>query len=131
MSELMLDHLRETPAGDLPQRLIPVPMHPKRMRQRGFNQALEIARHLSRALQIPLDYQSIARSLETVPQATLPHDKRRRNVHGTFTVRRKISCDKVAIIDDVMTTGHTAHELARVLRRQGIQQIEVWVLART
>lgn len=127
LGELLAHHI---PPRNAAQRLIPVPLHSKRLRQRGFNQALEIARHVSLTLDIPLDYHCVIRTRATSPQATLPHSMRRRNVRGAFRLRRKPPWERVAIIDDVMTTGYTANELARLFRQGGVQHVEVWVLAR-
>lgn len=129
LGDLWIHGLREQLANP-PQQLIPVPLHARRLRERGFNHALEMARHLSRALGVPLDYRTVIRSRATQPQATLPHAERRRNIRGAFAVCRKVTWERVAIVDDVMTTGHTANELARALRRAGVREVTVWVLAR-
>lgn len=115
----------------LPERILPVPLHPSRYRARGYNQSLEIARHVSRCLSIPLDAQSCRRVLATVPQTELADAKaRRRNVRDAFALAQPLRGRHVAIVDDVMTTGATVNALAAVLRKAGAQRIEVWAVAR-
>lgn len=113
-----------------PQRLIPVPLHRKRYHQRGFNQAIEIAQPISRQLNIPLDTRCCLRRVDTTAQAELHADERRKNIRGAFQVRHHINYKHVAIIDDVVTTGATVNELAKMLRKEGVTKIEVWCCAR-
>lgn len=115
----------------LPDVIVPVPLHPARLRQRGYNQALEIARPVARALQIPLDIDGVVRRRDTASQAQLGKPARRRNLRGAFAARREYAGQHVAIVDDVMTTGETAHQLARALLRAGAREVTVWVIART
>ena len=114
----------------LPDAILPVPLHPSRLRERGFNQALEIARPIAGALNIPLLLQHCERTRATVMQSSLPARQRSRNVKGVFRVVRAIPYQHVAIVDDVMTTGETVRELAKVLRAAGVPRIDVWVVAR-
>ncbi|HYQ70338.1 MAG TPA: ComF family protein [Gammaproteobacteria bacterium] len=116
--------------NDLPGLLLPVPLHPARLRSRGFNQATEIARHVGRTLGIKLDYRLCRRKRNTEAQSLLSPTARRLNLRNAFAVRHPLQASHVAIIDDVMTTGHTSNELARVLKRAGAVQVEVWVIAR-
>ena len=118
---------RDTP---LPRLLLPVPLHPARLRERGFNQATQLARRLGSRLDIGLDRHLCRRHRRTAPQSLLPVGKRRRNVRDAFTLAGAVPAGHVAIVDDVMTTGHTVGELARQLKRAGAQCIEVWVVAR-
>lgn len=113
-----------------PECIIPVPLHRARLRERGFNQALEIARPIARALNLPLDYRSCARVRHTSVQSLLPAAARRKNIRGAFEVTRPLKPRHVAIVDDVMTTGHTVREFAATLRKSGVEQIDVWVVAR-
>ncbi len=114
-----------------PQLLLPVPLHPRRLRQRGFNQALEIARICGRRLHIPVTAGACERIRDTRPQTDLSGAERRRNVRDAFRVIRTTSLPPhVAIVDDVVTTGQTVSELARVLRRHGVTTVEVWAVAR-
>jgi ComF family protein len=113
----------------LPQLLVPVPLHPARQRARGFNQAIELARCASREFDIPLDHRLCRRARDTGPQSLLPWTARRLNLRNAFAVHGHCPAH-VAIVDDVMTSGHTANELARTLRQAGAQRVEVWVIAR-
>lgn len=117
--------------GPLPQALLAVPLHPQRQRRRGYNQALELARPLSRHLGLPLLTGICRRIRNTPPQTELPARARRSNLRGAFALHRALDYRHLAIIDDVMTTGTTASELACVLRRGGVEVVEVWSLART
>lgn len=114
-----------------PALILPVPLHPARLRERGFNQALEIGRPIGRLLQLPVDSGSCRRTRDTPHQMGLHERQRRRNVRGAFSVTGALSGRHVAILDDVVTTGSTAAELARALRRAGAARIEVWAVART
>jgi ComF family protein len=125
----MLPRLLRRPAPP-PDCLIPVPLHPTRLRQRGYNQALEIARPIAARLKIPLEVHAVRRIRATPAQALLPLRERARNVRGAFFARTRFDGRRVAIVDDVMTSGHTANSLAQCLRRAGAEDIEVWVVAR-
>lgn len=115
---------------DMPELIIPVPLHHSKLRERGFNQALEIARPLARQLQIPIDIHSTRRRLATRSQSLLPAGQRVQNVRNAFTVIRPIAARHIAIVDDVMTTGATVAELSRQCRLAGASRISVWVVAR-
>jgi ComF family protein len=114
----------------LPGLLLPVPLHPARLRARGFNQATEIARYLGRELGIAIDYRLCRRKRNTQAQSLLSPNARRLNLRNAFAVYRPPRATHVAIIDDVMTTGHTSNELARTLKQAGVTLVEVWVIAR-
>jgi ComF family protein len=109
-------------------RVIPVPLSTARLRGRGYNQAVEIARHLARG---KLDVDVCVRHADAVPQTELPWDERRRNVRGAFGCRRSLAGETVAVVDDVMTTGATLDELALTLKRAGAARVVNWVVART
>jgi ComF family protein len=109
-------------------RVIPVPLSTARLRARGYNQAVEIARHLARG---KLDVDVCVRHADAVPQTELPWDERRRNVRGAFGCRRALTGATVAVVDDVMTTGATLDELALTLKRAGAARVVNWVVART
>lgn len=113
-----------------PDRLVPVPLHRARLRERGYNQSLELARPVARRLGLTLDPYSLQRVRPTPPQMQLPHAERARNIRGAFAARTSFTGQRIAIVDDVMTTGATVHELARCLRRAGAAAVEVWVVAR-
>jgi ComF family protein len=114
-----------------PELLLPVPLHPARLRERGFNQAVEIARPLAQALGLPLDLNSCQRRRATAPQAGLEAIERRRNIRGAFALTRPLPARHLALIDDVVTTGSTVAELTRLLKRAGAERVEVWALAKT
>ncbi|MCK4950419.1 MAG: ComF family protein [Gammaproteobacteria bacterium] len=130
LGNLLADALSDRPPESLPELIIPVPLHSSRQRERGFNQAVEIARPVSRALNIPLNYSGCIRSRPTIAQSTLNKSERRSNIRGAFAVKRKINIKNVAILDDVITTGQTVNELARTLKQHGVQNIEAWSIAR-
>jgi len=117
--------------ADRPELILPVPLHRTRLRSRGYNQALEIAREVSAGLAIPLDLHSCVRVLATSPQVGLDERERRRNVRGAFALVHPLSVGHVAILDDVVTTGSTVAELALTLKRSGIERVDVWAVART
>jgi ComF family protein len=114
-----------------PDVLVPVPLHPARLRERGYNQALEIARVVGRELNLPVDAHGCARLLATPPQAGLNGPARRRNLRGAFVMTRSPSWTRPAIVDDVVTTGSTVSELSRVLLKAGVVRVDVWAVART
>lgn len=116
--------------SSLPELLVPVPLHGSRLRERGFNQATEIARVLGRTLHIPVNHRLCRRSRKTQTQSLLPVKVRHWNVRNAFAMTDRTPARHVAIVDDVMTTGHTVNELARILQGAGVNKIEVWVIAR-
>lgn len=111
--------------------LIPMPLHPMRLRQRGFNHATEIARALAARMGIPLSLTTCERVRDTPPQVALAYDQRRRNVRDAFACTGNVAGMHVALIDDVMTTGTSLDELARTLIKAGAREVEAWVVART
>ena len=114
----------------LPDVLIPVPLGARRFRGRGFNQAIELARHLSKLTGVEVRTDLVVRVRETAEQAALPRDERRKNVRGAFALLQPLSYVHVAILDDVVTTGSTVNEIAKLLRQAGAEQIQVWAIAR-
>ncbi|MBI1195386.1 MAG: ComF family protein [Gammaproteobacteria bacterium] len=130
LAGLMTDHVRESGA-DMPDLLVPVPLHSRRLRERGFNQAAELAGCIGRGLGVRTDIRFCERIRSTAPQSDLNAAERRRNLRGAFRVVRPNPPSYVAIVDDVMTTGATAESLSRTLRRHGVERIEIWVCART
>ncbi len=119
---------RPLPEVDL---IVPMPLHPKRLAERGFNQALEIARGLARRLGRPIEPRGALRVKDTPPQTRLPYEERAKNVRGAFLCKLDLSGASVAVVDDVMTTGATLNELARALKRAGATRVENFVIART
>jgi ComF family protein len=111
--------------------IVPMPLAPRRLAERGFNQALEIARWVARRADAPLAPFWVKRIRDTVPQTDLPHAARAANVRGAFACAAALAGQTLAVVDDVMTTGATVEELARTLKRAGAARVENWVVART
>ena len=111
--------------------LIPMPLAAGRLRERGFNQAQELARLAGRRLGLPVLAQACRKVAETPPQAALPWTERARNVRGAFVCDADLRGLSVAVVDDVMTTGATLDELARNLKRAGAHHVSGWMVART
>ena len=110
--------------------LIPVPLHLNRLLERGFNQAEEIANALSSFLNIPVDRKSLTRIKSTESQAGLSLNKRQHNIIKAFQYRGVRPYKRVAIIDDIITSGSTMSEISKCLQKSGIRDIQVWSLAR-
>lgn len=127
---LLADHIRCSNTASAPEAIVPVPLHPARLRQRGFNQSIEIARRVGRELGLPVLSRVCMRRRNTAPQTALNGNARRRNVRGAFSVMRRPQARHLAIIDDVVTTGATARELATTLRAAGAESITLWAPAR-
>ena len=111
--------------------IVPMPLSPARLAERGFNQALEIARVVAHATGIPLLPLACRKVVDTPPQAALPWKERAKNVRRAFACDADLTGRRVAVVDDVLTTGATLNELARVLRKAGAVQVTGWVVART
>ena len=111
--------------------LIPVPLSAERLRSRGYNQSLEIARHLARATGTRLAPELCARTRDTAAQMELSLPERTRNVAGAFHCPRIVAGACIAVVDDIMTTGATLGEIAATLKRAGAARVENWVVART
>lgn len=114
-----------------PDTVIAVPLHRKRQRERGYNQSLEIARLLSKQLGLKTNGSLCSRIKNTDPQSTLPMKIRRKNVKGAFCLNESQIPKHIAIVDDVITTGSTINELARLFKKAGCQRIDIWAIART
>jgi len=126
----------ETHRGAIhPTLLVPVPLAPRRLRERGYNQAWELARRIAHRLGIAAEGELLLRIRETAHQLALPLAERAANVRGAFAIeprrRAELAGRHVAVVDDVITTGVTAAEIAAVLKQSGAATVEVWVLART
>jgi ComF family protein len=115
---------------DPPECIIPVPLHPRRLRQRGFNQSMELAHHLGTALAVPVDDQHCHKIIHTSAQTGKTARQRRRNVRHAFRFDNRPQYRHVVLLDDVITTGSTVSELARVLRAQGVRRVDAWSIAR-
>ena len=116
--------------GVCPDVILPVPLHPARLCERGFNQSLEISRRLGRELEVPLQPNAAKRTRKTKAQSGLERKARRKNVHGAFQARSELVGDRhVLLVDDVSTTGTTLAECAKALRRAGAARVDALVLA--
>jgi ComF family protein len=113
-----------------PDAVVPVPLHPARLAERGFNQAQELARPLVRGGRLRLLDDACRRTAATPPQAGLSARQRYRNLAGAFAVTGAVTGRRIAIVDDVLTTGSTAAALSRELLRAGAHSVEVWAVAR-
>jgi ComF family protein len=114
-----------------PDALVPVPLHVRRLRSRGYDQALELALPVARALRIPMQARLLVRRRATAPQSERNAAARRRNVRGAFCVRAHSAVPRhVALVDDVMTTGATLHAAASALLLAGVERVDAWVCAR-
>lgn len=114
----------------LPQAIIAVPLYKKRLLQRGFNQSLEIVKSIAKEKKIPILLDAVDRVRDTPTQRSLNKKERKKNVKGCFDVVREIKQSHIVIVDDVVTTGATSNELARVLKTAGVGTVGVWSIAR-
>lgn len=130
LGRLMLEVLPPALEADL---VMPVPLHPSRLREREFNQSLLLADHVATHLGLSLSYTNLVRTIPSAPQSTLSRKERIKNLRQAFAVRRPslIAKKRVLLIDDVFTTGTTVHECAKVLRTAGAEAVSVLTLART
>lgn len=115
---------------DLPSLIIPVPLHPKRLFRRGYNQANLVAMHLSRLTNIPYSQSFCHRVRHSIPQSKTSATSRRANMTEAFKMLKPCQAHHIAIIDDVMTTGATVGTLSQILKKQGVQAVSVWCVAR-
>lgn len=113
-----------------PELLIPVPMHWRKLQHRGFNQAYLIAQYLSKQLNIPIAEQTLIKTRSTEQQRQLSRQQRQKNLRGSFSLHRTLP-KHVAVVDDVMTTGTTMHEIALLLKNHQVERVDGWVIART
>ncbi|MFK2891064.1 ComF family protein [Dyella flagellata] len=122
---------RQVHTLDLPQLIVPVPLHRRRLRERGYNQAFELAKPLARALGIACRHDVLRRVRHTDAQTGLDAVERRRNLREAFALLASARLpDHVAVLDDVFTTGATLSECTRILKHAGIARVDVWALAR-
>lgn len=128
---VLADSLAHTlTAAPRPDCIVPMPLHPARIRERGFNHATEIARGVAHQLDLRLDPDLCRRVRDTPPQMALKLDARRRNVRGAFACTADLADKHIAVVDDVMTTGTSLDELAATLKRAGAREVSCWVVAR-
>jgi len=115
----------------LPDLLIPIPLHPNRLAQRGYNQSLILAKVLSKKLSIPISNEHLIRVIDTQSQSSLAYKQRKNNIEHAFKLINNNLPAHIALIDDVLTTGHTANTASLLLRKSGVETIELWTIART
>lgn len=131
---VLIERLADALAGVIhtrPDGIVGMPLHPLRLRERGFNQSLLLARRIAGQLNIALLHDACTRTRNTSPQSTLPWQERGKNMREAFACSADLNGKHIAIVDDVMTTGASIEELARTLRKAGACQISAWVVART
>jgi ComF family protein len=126
-AQLMLQKL---PAQNI-DLIIPMPLHPSRLQERGFNQSLEIARIIGKRLNVEVNSQVVSRIKLSPPQASLPLKERVKNMKGAFACDEDLSGLRIALIDDVMTTGASLNALAKAVKAKGAAHVECWLIART
>ena len=131
-SEILINQIRSVwyLHQPLPDLILPIPLHAKRLRERGFNQAVEIARPISKKLTIPMDLRHIKRIKYTQPQSNLKAKERQANVAKAFFTTKNYAGLTVAVVDDVITTGNTMTEFCHLLRKANVTAIHVWCCAR-
>lgn len=130
LAALLVDELAQQDI-EMPDALVSVPMHISKLKIRGFNQSHELAKCLSKQLGIPLLRGAIRKNKATPPQATQTRAQRKTNLIGSFSMHKKPISKHVAIIDDVVTSGATAEEIAKILKKNGVDYVQVWGIART
>ncbi|MDR5709149.1 MAG: ComF family protein [Armatimonadota bacterium] len=128
LGQALAEVVREDTTLSAAEALVPVPLHPRRERERGFNQAEELAKRIARHVGIPL-LRALVRVRPTMPQVGLPEAERRGNVRGAFAVCAPVRGFQVVLVDDVLTTGSTLAECARTLRRAGGRVVGAVVVA--
>lgn len=126
LGELLATRLQ----GALPDIWLPMPLHANRLQERGFNQAVEIARELSAKTGVPMQAGWASRMRDTPPQAGLKREARKKNLRGAFQCSQRIAGLHVGIVDDVMTTGNTLDALSETLKRAGAAEVSCVVVAR-
>ena len=127
LARLLRHSLPDTPMVDA---LLAMPLSPRRLRERGYNQTHELARILASDYHLPLLTRRVSRAERALHQAALPLAERARNIKNVFSVTGPLP-PRIAVLDDVMTSGSSLQELARILKRAGVVHVEAWVLART
>jgi ComF family protein len=132
ISELLSEKLQleVNKTSNKPDCLLPVPLHNSRLRQRGFNQSIEICHVIAKKLNIPIECKAMIRVKQTTAQTGLDAKQRQKNIKGAFELSGKINYKHILIVDDVVTTGSTVNELAILLKKNGVQQVGVLSIAR-
>lgn len=129
LGALLAERIAASPM-ELPDCIVPAPLHPRRYRKRGYNQSGLIAHQVARALHRPVATNLASRDRDTVPQRSLPANRREQNMRQAFTASSECSGRHIAILDDVVTTSHTACALATAINRSGAASVQLWCIAR-
>jgi ComF family protein len=130
LADLLARQAKPALAGEKWDLVVPVPLHPLKLRQREFNQAERLARGLGCALNLPVNTRAVRRVQFTETQTVLSRPERAANVSGAFAARDELHGERVILVDDVMTTGATTSACARALRQAGAGDVCVWTVAR-
>lgn len=131
LGELMAEHVKKNyVAVKQPECIIPVPLHSARLKERGFNQTLELAYPIARKLNMLIENTLLERRIDTQQQSLLSAADRRRNLRGAF-IAHSAPYKHIALLDDVVTTGSTIHACCEALQKVGVEQIDIWSIART
>jgi len=129
--EEIQDHYLDHDEIDLPEVIIPVPLHWRRFLWRGYNQSAELGKQIGKRLNLPCQSDLVKRLRATPSQQGLSREQRLRNLKGAFQVTQQLSGKRIALLDDVVTTGATTAEIARLLLKHGATEIHLWAIART
>ena len=129
LTNVLADQIQSR-CNDLPEVMIPVPLHKHRLRSRGFNQSQLICSVLSSTLRLKIDADAVIRIRDTLPMYELDADQRSENIKGAFRLQRQCQYKSVAFIDDIITSGSTMNELAGLFLETGVKRVEFWALAR-
>ncbi len=123
----------EKSVAELPEIIVPIPLHKNRLKSRGFNHSLEISRFVATYFALNIDNTILLRNRDTISQTTLNEAQRRRNLKNAFSVRQQpdILYRHIALVDDVITSGSTTNEAAKTLKKSGVQKVSVWAIAKT
>ncbi len=125
----LIQQINQRGIGNI-EAILPVPLHPQRLRQRGYNQALELALPLANYFSLPLLTHAVYRQRATKTQSRLDIQQRKTNMRHAFALREPLPFSHIALVDDVVTTGSTVAELARLLKQSGVETVTVWCAAR-
>ncbi len=133
LNKLFIKYLISTPLylQKLPECIVPIPLHADRLKERGFNQALELSQIISKFFNIPILHNVCQRIRPTPSQALIHANKRRNNMKNAFVITHNFNAKHIAIVDDVVTTGTTVAELSQLFKNMGVEKIDIWCYART
>ncbi|USE36975.1 ComF family protein [Endozoicomonas sp. SCSIO W0465] len=131
LAELLMEYYLD---DQWPETMLPVPLHRKRLRERGYDQTLLLTKALKKLLitkDLSIDQKLIKRTIHSVPQQSLDATARQKNIRNAFTLSRKPKWHHVALVDDVVTTGATVSEITKLLKKSGVERVDIWSIART